>query len=462
MDKYKKLLSNTFIFAVGTFSSKLLTFLLMPFYTSILSTAEYGVGDLISQTVYLLIPLATVGINNSIIRFALEKNINKSGVLTTGFVTILIGFAVMCCFAPLLNQISIFTGYTFLVYFFILFSSLHSLFSSFLRSLGYVKLYAFDGIARTLLTILLNILFLAVFKMGVAGYVLATPMADLISSVFLVFTTKLYRHIRLRFIQKKTAIAMLKYSLPLIPTTICSWIINISDRYMITYMIDTSVSGIYAVANKIPTILLVIANIFGDAWQMSSVEERDPRAREKFFSNVSNMYVSIAFLVGSFLTVFAKVITTMLTTPEFYSAWTYMPILNMATTFACLSNFLGSVYMVEKRSLSTFFNILVGAVLNVVLNFFLIPVYGAQGAAIATFVSYFVMFFIKMIHTRKYVKIKWNFLKLFTNTVIMVMLCVVMLMENEHWILFASLFLLCALLMNVSDLLVGLKKLLKR
>ncbi len=462
MDKYKKLLSNTFIFAVGTFSSKLLTFLLMPFYTSILSTGEYGVGDLISQTVYLLIPLATVGINNSIIRFALEKNINKSGVLTTGFVTILIGFAVMCCFAPLLNQISIFTGYTFLVYFFILFSSLHSLFSSFLRSLGYVKLYAFDGIARTLLTILLNILFLAVFKMGVAGYVLATPMADLISSVFLVFTTKLYRHIRLRFIQKKTAIAMLKYSLPLIPTTICSWIINISDRYMITYMIDTSVSGIYAVANKIPTILLVIANIFGDAWQMSSVEERDPRAREKFFSNVSNMYVSIAFLVGSFLTVFAKVITTMLTTPEFYSAWTYMPILNMATTFACLSNFLGSVYMVEKRSLSTFFNILVGAVLNVVLNFFLIPVYGAQGAAIATFVSYFVMFFIKMIHTRKYVKIKWNFLKLFTNTVIMVMLCVVMLMENEHWILFASLFLLCALLMNVSDLLVGLKKLLKR
>jgi O-antigen/teichoic acid export membrane protein len=462
MDKYKKLLSNTFIFAIGTFSSKLLTFLLMPFYTYILSTEEYGVGDLISQTVYLLIPLATVGINNSIIRFALEKNVNKSGVLTTGFVTILAGFAVMCCFAPLLNQISIFTGYTFLVYFFILFSSLHSLFSSFLRSLGYVKLYAFDGIARTLVTILLNIVFLSVFHMGVAGYVLATPMADLISSVFLVLTTKLYRHIRWRFIQKKTARAMLKYSLPLIPTTICSWIINISDRYMITYMIGKDVSGIYAVANKIPTILLIIANIFGDAWQMSSVEERDPRAREKFFTNVSNIYVSIAFLVGSFLTIFAKVITTMLASPSFYSAWTYMPILNMATTFACLSNFLGSIYMVEKRSLSTFYNILIGAALNVAMNFWLIPIFGAQGAAFATFTSYFVMFLIKIVHTRKYVKIRWNYLKLFTNSVIMGMLCVVMLAQKAHWILFAALFFICALMMNLSDLWAGLKKLLKR
>ena len=64
MDKYKKLISNTVIFAIGTFSSKVLVFLLMPLYTRVLSDAEYGITDLIVQTGNLLLPLASLGIVN--------------------------------------------------------------------------------------------------------------------------------------------------------------------------------------------------------------------------------------------------------------------------------------------------------------------------------------------------------------------------------------------------------------
>ena len=72
MGKYKRLISNTVILGAGTFASKVLVFLLMPLYTSILSTAEYGTADILTQTASLIIPLASVGICDALFRFALD------------------------------------------------------------------------------------------------------------------------------------------------------------------------------------------------------------------------------------------------------------------------------------------------------------------------------------------------------------------------------------------------------
>ena len=89
MDKYKKLISNTVIFAIGTFSSKILVFLLMPYYTRVLTTEELGTGDLVAQAANLLIPLVSLGIVNGIIRFGLDRSAKKSDVLSTGLIVIL-------------------------------------------------------------------------------------------------------------------------------------------------------------------------------------------------------------------------------------------------------------------------------------------------------------------------------------------------------------------------------------
>ena len=85
MDKYRRLVSNTVVFAIGTFSSKVLVFLLMPLYTWALSPDQYAVTDLIVQTGNLLLPLVTLGIVNAVIRFGLDKSVRKSDVLTSGF-----------------------------------------------------------------------------------------------------------------------------------------------------------------------------------------------------------------------------------------------------------------------------------------------------------------------------------------------------------------------------------------
>jgi O-antigen/teichoic acid export membrane protein len=460
MNRYKKLLSNTVIFAVGTFSSKVLVFLLMPFYTRVLSDAEYGTVDLIVQTSNLLLPLATVGINNAVIRFGLERQNNPKSVFSIGLLTILGGFLVVLLLSPIINSLGFLDGYSYLVFIYVFTSSIHNLCAQFCRSRGYVKLYAIDGIFNTCLTIFFNIMFLAVFHFGIVGYVLATILSDFIQSMFLIYIASLWKFFSLKAVKKTMARNMLKYSVPLIPTTICTWIVNISDRYMIAFLLGNSVNGIYAVSNKIPSILTIVATIFGDAWQISAVEEE--RGRRDFYSKVLSVYVSVAFTVGSFLILTSKLMTMLLASPDFYSAWQYMPFLIMGTTFACLAYFMNSVYMVAKKSLATLTTTMIAAGSNLILNFFLIPKFGALGAAFATFCSYFLMFVVRSVHSNKYISLKWPGGRLIINFCIVFVQSILMVKEVPFWLPIEIILFLIVLVINLRELLRAFFKLLQR
>ncbi|WP_352420523.1 oligosaccharide flippase family protein [Proteiniborus sp.] len=461
MDRYKKLASNTFTFAIGTFSSKILVFLMLPLYTRVLSSAEYGKVDLIVQTCNILIPIVSAGILNAVIRFGLENNTNKKSVFSIGLLTILLGFAVLLILEPILQSIEFISEYTRYIYFFVLMSSLHSLCSNFIRSQEYVRLYAFDGVLRTIMTIIMNIVFLVVLRYGVAGYLLATILSDLISAVMLFFVAKLYKYISLSNINKSIFISMLRYSLPLIPTTISTWIINMSDRYILSYILGSEANGLYAISYKVPTIITIVAGIFMDAWQISAINEHQKGDRGSFFSKVLNVYSSLIFCGASVIITFTKVITKILTSPGFYSSWIYIPVLVMATIFASLASFLGSIYMIHKKSEYILLTTAISAIVNIILNFSLIPVYGIQGAAIATLLSYICMLTIRAISTRKFMSISWNIGKLIINMSVIFTQSIVMLLEVKNWFLYEIVMMLVIALVNIKVLLAGAKRIIQ-
>lgn len=461
MDKYKKLASNTFIFALGTFSSKVLVFLMMPFYTRVMSSESYGIVDIIVQTCTLLIPLASIGINNGVIRFGLERKLNQKSVFTFGFLTIMFGFGIMVLCRPLLLSIEVTAPYTDLMFFYVLMSCLQGLCSQFARARGYIRLYAIDGIFRTLVTIVLNILFLVALDMGIVGYILSTVLTDALSTLCIFLIARLHRFFSLSDLKRSIALGMLKYSIPLIPNTVCSWIISISDRYLITYLIGSSANGIYAIANKIPTILMIVANIFSEAWQISAVGEESQAARERFFSKVLDVYQSVAFLTAAILIATAKISTILLASPDFYEAWQYIPFLVLATTFSCLASFLSSVYMVEKKSVHTLITTSFSALFNIGFNLLWIPQYGIFGAAFATFLSYLVMFLIRAVHTRKYIKIKWNLGKFLLNFVLVLTQSGLMIAEVPGWIVYESVLALFVVILNMKPVMQSLRRILK-
>lgn len=457
MDKYKKLMSNTVIFAIGTFSSKLLVFVLMRLYTWAMTTEEFGMADLIIQTGDLLLPLASIGIANSIIRFGLDKNSKKSDVFSTGLISILGGFTVLFCFWPLLDKISIITGKMPLIYAFLLMSCLRTLCSQFVRSRGLVKLFAFDGILATITTIIFNIVFLVTFKWGVTGYVMSIVLSDFLSIIFLFMVADLKKYIKFRGISKHTAKNMIKYAVPMIPTSVCWWVTNVSDRYLVSFMIGASANGLYAAAAKLPTAITLVSNIFMDAWQMSAITEEEDR--EKFFSKVFKVYCAIVFVGGSAMILLSKTLISLLAVSSYYEAWKYIPFLVLATVFNCFGMYMGSVYVVEKKSTLSLVTTLTGAIVNIGLNILLIPLWGVNGAAFSTFISYFIIFIFRTVTSRKYIKIKLNVFKLTINGIILSVQSVVMISEMPYWLQIEIVLFVIMTLINFKDVLEAIVKL---
>lgn len=458
MDKYKKLASNTIIFAIGTFSSKVLSFLLMPFVTRMMTSGDYGSADLVQQTVNVLIPIVTLQVNSAALRFSLDKAKNKSDVFTVGVRTTLAGFVVFLFLAYPISLIEIndfkLGDYIILVYVFVLVSGMRQLCQQFVRGSGHVKLFAVDGIIATATTLLFTFLFLGVFKWGVTGYIVAIIASDACSIIFYTITAKLYRCLSPRLFEKGITGQMLKYCVPLIPTVILWWIINVSDRYMITYFIGSSENGLYTAASKIPNFVVLFAQIFIDAWQLSAVDEYESESRGEFFTKVFRVYSGGVFAVASALILFCQLFTKILVAPSYYESWNYVPILIIATTYSCIVNFLASVYMAEKKSLMSLVTAMTGTVTNIVLNLILIPKLGATGAAIATVTAFVVVFITRAINTRKYIKINFKLPLMIIETVLLVVQTFLMLYFKEGVLLYVaeSVLLAVMLLLNIKPI----------
>lgn len=387
--------------SIGTFGSKLLVFLMVRFYTGYLTPAEYGTADLITQTANLLIPLVSLDITDAVFRFAADRRSGRAGAFSVGLRVITLGSAGMLLVIALLQGFPEVRAYGFLLASFVIASCYHALCAHFVRARGDTALFAAQGLFNTALFIGLNVLFLAVFQWGIRGYVLSTTVANLATTLGLVWKARLWRYVQ--FAPKsRLRRQMLRYCIPLIPTAIFWWVMGVSDRYMVKWFLGSDANGIYAVAYKIPTILTILASVFMDAWQLSAIAESsgDRRAHLRFYGRIWDLFAADVFLGAGGIVALSPLLIRILADEPYYPAWRYIPMLTLSMAAAALSNFMGSVYVVTKKSAASFWTSLVGAISNVLLNLWLIPWLGIRGAAAATFFSCLAVFLIRLVNAR--------------------------------------------------------------
>ena len=434
-NKYTTLVSNTFLISIGTFGSKLLTFFMVRFYTEVLTPSDYGTADLIMQGANLLFPVISMGIVEGVFRFALGNPKKRRNIFSAGVWVITGGSAVLAAVTGLTWSVDLFDDVLWLMAIYTIASCYHSLCAQFIRAQGKMALYAGQGILNTVLVIGLNILFLLVFKWGIIGYVLSTAVADILCSSFLVFKEKLWQYLTVK--PGKGLLAhMLRYSVPLIPTTIFWWITSVSDRYMITAFLGSDANGIYAVAAKIPTLLTLMATIFLEAWQFSAIAESAGERKEhiRFYSKIWKIFMSAMFLAGGVVIALSQWEIRVLSADEYYNAWQYIPLLSAAMIFSSFVTFAGSIYVVEKKSLLSFGTSMAGAAVNILLNLILIPTeLGIQGAVIATFSSYFLVFLIRSKNARKLLPFRLYSQRLTVNCMIMAIQIIWLVGELPGW-----------------------------
>lgn len=435
MNKYKNLMSNTLVFAIATFGSKLLPFLLLRLYTSVLPPDEFGLSELITSACNLILPMMYLSMGEAVIRFGLDNTVRKRDVFTTAILTVLAGYTILWCCYPLIRRIPTIGEHSGLIYLYVLASAIHAVISQFVRASGFVRLFAIGGIFTTLATVGLNILLLVKLKMGVTGYVLSVIIADALSALILFLLLKLHRFIKIRGLDFDTAKAMFRYSAPLVPTAVFWWVTGFSSKYFINFMCGVAASGVFAVSYKLPNMIMLVSTIFTQAWQLSAFTEYKSPEGEKFFSNIFRSYYTFVFVTASGLIMFCRPILAIFAPdPKYGDAWLYTPFLVLAVAFSTLVTFLGTVYNAVQKNGMIMFTTFIGAAVNFGLNWVLIPAMGPQGAAIATFVSYFIVFLIRAVDSRKYIRINMQPVRLGLTLILLLAQAAVSILSPLWWL----------------------------
>ncbi len=411
-NKYKKLLSDTVLFSVSNFGSKVLVFLLVPLYTNVLSTVEYGIVDLMLTLTNLLMPVLTLCVAEAALRFAFDKNVAKHHITSIAVALIVISTVIIYLCKPIAARFSPelaqYWGYFIAIY--VMFCANH-FFSNYTRGLDKTKLFAIKGLVYTLSLIVFNILFLLVFKMGLKGYIYSLLITEAVCIAVMVFGGKYLSTLFKFTFNKKLFAQMVMYGVPMIPSVVAWWIMQMSGKYTIIAYLGLAANGIFSVAYKIPSILSTFTNIFTQAWQISAIKSYGDDDNNSFVENIYKYFIIISIALCSVLILLSKVMGYVLYAKDYFIAWTYVPMLLVAYHFSGLSGVLASVYSAAKKTGMLFVSTSVGAVLNIVFNIVLIPRIGVMGAAYSTCISFFVTWIIRMIHVRKFVKFEMNYVK---------------------------------------------------
>ncbi len=407
--KYSTLGKNTLLFAVSSFGTKIITFLLVPLYTSVLSTNDYGTIDLITAAVQLLIPILTLNIQDAVLRFSLDRSYRKEDVLKTSVHITLVGSFILFCGILILQLTGIcrlniyYLAFLFAQY---LLNSISNIFQMHLKANEKILVLTIGGIINILTVATLNVLLLLVCKLGVNGYMLANTLGLAIFDIYLLFSGEIYKSIHRGNIRLDLLKVMAIYSTPLIANSLAWWVNNASDRYILTAFCGVSENGVYSVAYKVPTILYTLTGIFYNAWSIAAITYFDKDDKDAFIGNIYSAYSCLAVLSCSFLILVNIPISSLLYSNDFFQAYKYVPFLTVGAVFNSLSLFEGCLFGAIKKTKVLSITTIVGAFVNTVLNFILIYFFGAIGAAIATMIGYLTSFIARTYIMHSIIKMK--------------------------------------------------------
>lgn len=451
-NKYKDLSINTLIFTISSFGSKFISFFFVPLYTAILTTSEYGSVDLMTSTAQLMIPVLTLNVQDAVLRFTLDKDYQKEDVITVSCRTIFVsslGLFILFSLIEFGDIFSLTSNYLIFLFFTYLMGAINHSLSMYLRSTNQMKLIGVCGMINTLVACISNIILLLVVKLGVNGYMISYVSGTLVANIGMFAFGHVWTDLKHGRWKKEIAKKMFAYGFPLVLNSIAWWINNASDRYILTFLCGTAINGVYSVSYKIPSILTMIQSTFYNAWSVSAITEYDKNDSDGFFGNVFTLYTTACLIFCSGIMLFNVFLAKIIYFNDFFVAWKYVPLLLVGTVFNGLGLFIGCIFTAVKRTETISATTLVGAFINTVLNFALIPFVGPLGAAFATLVGYFVVFAVRLSKLKDIVKMKVNWARISISIIILCAQCALATFIENSFIQIPFVFAILAINRNV-------------
>lgn len=398
MNKLKLFVENFLVYGLGGIISKIIPLIMVPIVTRLMpNTDYYGISDLSNTVVQFGSAIAVMGMYDAMYRMFFEKDEEnyKKSVCSTAmiftFVTSVLVFLFMIVCKDIIAQ-CFFNDkrYAYVVYLSAmatLVGATNSIISAPTRMQNKRKVFLITNTISPVLSYAISI------PMLFAGhYVIALPLAGVISGITMeiAFGIMNRKWFNPRLFDKTLLKSMLVIAIPLLPNFLIYWIFNSSDKVMITNMIGIGAAGIYSVGSKLGHASQLIYTAFAGGWQYFAFYTMREKNQVKSNSMIFEYLGIISFIATAFICAWSYSIYKLLFTEQYLNGYIIAPYLFLAPLLQMLFQVAGNQFLVIKKTWPNMLILLAGAVLNILINWTLIPILGIEGAAIATLIGYIV------------------------------------------------------------------------
>lgn len=390
MNRNNEYYKNTLILFAGKFVTQFVSILLLPLFTRFLITEDYGYVDLIQTYLSLLVPILTLRMDSAVLRFLIDVRCDengKSNVITNSLLLSSLGiiFSVLVYIA-----LKIFYPLKYVTYIFlnIIVLSLSGVLMQILRGIGKNKDYSIACMLTGITNLIINIILLLVFRYNASCILIASIISNTVAIIYIFFDIKLYRFIKLKNINFEILKKMLIFSIPMIPNSLSWWIINVSDRSIITFVMGVAANGIYTISCKFSNILNSIFNVFNMSWTELAALHIDDEDKDTFFNEMINKLLFFFSSIGLIIIGVLPLIYDIVIGNDYLSSYAYIPILMFSNIGNVLSWLCGGIYVAKKKTKTVANTTLISAIINLLIDVLLIKYIGLYAACISTLISY--------------------------------------------------------------------------
>ncbi len=398
MNKLKLFVENFLVYGLGGIISRLIPLIMVPIVTRIMPTTDYfGISDMSNTVINFGSAIAIMGMYDAMYRMFFEKDDEEYKTRTcstalafTVFTSAVVFVVMLLCRGMIAQYFFSDRKYAYVVYLSAmatLVGATNGIISAPTRMQNKRKVFLVTNTISPILSYSISI------PMLLAGhYVIALPLAGVISGIVMeaAFGVMNRKWFRLRLFDRDLLKQLLVIAIPLLPNFLLYWVYNSCDKLMITNMIGIGAAGIYSVASKLGSISHLIYTAFAGGWQYFAFSTMKEADQVKSNSMIFEYLGIISFVATSFICAWSYGIFRVLFTDSYLSGYISAPYLFLAPLLQMLFQVAANQFLVVKKTWPNFFILSSGAVVNVAVNYFMIPVLGIEGASIATLTGYIV------------------------------------------------------------------------
>lgn len=408
MSRQKDLAKNTAILTVGKVCTQCISFFLLPLYTAILSAEDYGTFDLFVTYATLLLPLINWQLDQGLFRFMLDYRSNKdeqkklfSTLLLSSTAQNIIYVILFICIEPFLK---IENAYFLLLY--VVLQVYNALFLQFVRGLGYSIKYTIASFISASATTVLNVIALVFLRMGLQGLFVSTLTAQLLTLIYLVVSSRSWEYFSLKNARIGTFKKVGTYSIPLIPNNLAWWVVNASDRTIISHVLGTAANGIYSVANKFPNVFINFYNILNLSWTETVSLHYNDEDRDEFLTDTMTSLVKLFVAACLGIVACMPFVFPIMVNAKYNAAYNQILILMYAMLFRVLVGLYSCVYVAQKNAKKIAYTSISAAIINITVDLILINKIQVFAASLSTLVAFLSMFIVRYIDVNKTVHMR--------------------------------------------------------